>query len=177
MEWSIGMIIYTILQFIAFLLVLVGTPIDMFRSNEKLLVPANPCLTLFGFKMDCSSTNYFGTSDEMWASCTGRRDRFRAAQVFAIISIVVYGAAFVLGLLTLCRRPRLRWVCLALSIAGIVTLCIVWACMAVTYNKDEGENCAAANDFMKFGAGLVLLLVAWCLDIINIVFLLLPCEV
>nr|CCM20297.1 amastin-like surface protein, putative [Leishmania guyanensis] len=59
------------------------------------------CVTLWGFKRDCISTLYIGVSDKWWFDCTSRRDRFRAAQGFAVISVFVYGAAFVLGVIML----------------------------------------------------------------------------
>ncbi|CAJ1992393.1 Amastin surface glycoprotein [Leishmania donovani] len=175
MACNIGMFLYAILQFIAFLFVVVATPIDIFLEVIE-GTQTDGCLTLWGFKRNCSSTAYLVKSDELWANCMGRRNRFRAAQAFAVISIFVYGTAFVLGLIALCCCACLRWVCLALNVAGIATLCIVWASMVVTFNKDEGEDCPALNVITKIGVGLILLVVAWCLDIINIALLLLPWQ-
>ncbi|TPP50483.1 Amastin surface glycofamily protein [Leishmania donovani] len=106
-------------------------------------------------------------------------DMFRSRKdfpAFAVISIFVYGTAFVLGLIALCCCACLRWVCLALNVAGIATLCIVWASMVVIYYKDEGFACSPFRDFFSYGAGFALLVVAWCLDIINVGLLLLPFE-
>nr|AAG27283.1 amastin-like surface protein [Leishmania infantum] len=176
MQRRISSIIYVILQFIAFFFVLVGTPIDMFRDDTEGMYGNTPCITLWGFQFDCYSVSYDNRSDHFWGGCHGRRDRFRAAQAFAILSVVVYGTAFVLGLFAVCWCPFFRWVCLVLNIVGILTLCIVWASMVVTYYKDEGESCPQVGFFFAYGVGFALFLVAWCLDIINIFFLLLPCE-
>ncbi|CAJ1014018.1 putative Amastin surface glycoprotein [Leishmania utingensis] len=70
----------------------------------------------------------------------------------------------------------LRWVCLTLNIVGAVTLCIVWASMVVTYNRNEGLSCPAEKRFFRYGAGFVLFLLAWLLDILNIPVLLFLCQ-
>ncbi|TPP39969.1 Amastin surface glycofamily protein [Leishmania donovani] len=175
MACNIGMFLYAILQFIAFLFVLVATPFSMFSMAVKGL-PNEGCYTLWGFKSTCNRGMEVTKSDELWANCMGRRNRFRAAQAFAVISIFVYGTAFVLGLVALCCCACLRWACLALNVAGIATLCIVWASMVVTFNKYEGPGCPAMKEITTLGAGFALLVVAWCLDIINIALLLLPWQ-
>ncbi|CAJ07872.1 putative amastin-like surface protein [Leishmania major strain Friedlin] len=175
MKRSIPLVVYVVVQFVAFLLVLVGTPLDMFRAHNRPGVAQ--CLTLFGFKLDCESLEYLETVDTQWVDCPARITRFRLAQAFAIISIFVYGAAFVLGLVLLYGCTIHRWVCLALNIVGAVTLFIVWAAMVVTYNKDDGQKCLKVRDTgYRLGAGFALLVVAWILDILNIIFLLLPCR-
>ncbi|AYU82386.1 Amastin surface glycoprotein, putative [Leishmania donovani] len=176
-EWRVTGLVYAILQFIAFFFVLVATPIDMFRTRKEFSVlHSTMCYTLWGFKYDCYSTRYSTSYETMWAACPNRIRRFRAAQAFAVISIFVYGTAFVLGLVALCCCACLRWVCLALNVAGIATLCIVWASMVVTFNKYEGPRCLPMKEITTLGAGFALLVVAWCLDIINIALLLLPFE-
>ncbi|CBZ37647.1 amastin-like surface protein, putative [Leishmania donovani] len=175
---SVTVLLYVILQFIAFLLVLVATPIDMFRLKKLYQYPhPNPCYTLWGAKFDCSSSTYSVKLSMMWSPCPSRRNLFRLAQVFAVISIFLYGAAFILGLIVLRCCPWLRWVCLVLNIAGMATLCIVWAAMVVTYYKDVPQRCMPLHFFVNYGAGFGLCLVAWCLDIINIGLLLLPLRV
>ncbi|CAC9536358.1 Amastin_surface_glycoprotein_-_putative [Leishmania infantum] len=176
-EWRVTGLVYAILQFIAFFFVLVATPIDMFLLKEAYRGHKRAaCYTLWGVKNNCTDLTITASYDNLWKHCLGRRDRFRAAQAFAVISIFVYGTAFVLGLVALCCCACLRWVCLALNVAGIATLCIVWASMVVTFNKDEGFTCPPFRDFFSYGAGFALLVVAWCLDIINVGLLLLPFE-
>ncbi|TPP49064.1 Amastin surface glycofamily protein [Leishmania donovani] len=170
------MLLYVISQFFAFLLVLVGTPIDMFRANDTSRIGNTPCLTLWGGKDKCYSTIYNVKSDDLWANCPDRRLQFRVAQALAVISIVVYGLAFILGFIALCCCFCLRWVCLTLNILGFGTLGVVWALMVVAYYKDGGRDCARENLDHQFGAGFILLVVAWCLNTIDIWFLLLECE-
>ncbi|TPP49077.1 Amastin surface glycofamily protein [Leishmania donovani] len=176
MACRIGMILYVIFQFLAFLLVLVGTPIDMFRVKELGRFANTPCLTLWGGKEECYSTMYDVSYEELWANCTHRRLQFRVAASLAVISIVVYGLAFILGFIALCCCVFFRWVCLTLNILGFGTLGVVWALMVVAYYKDDGLFCPRVSSRFDFGFGFILLVVAWCLNTIDIFFLLLECE-
>nr|CAJ2466032.1 unnamed protein product [Leishmania braziliensis] len=172
MEWTIPLLVYVVVQFIAFLLVLVATPLDMFRFK-----PQNPnftgCLTLWGFTNSCGSVVYDSTLFEVWEGCPHHLSGFHAAEAFAIISILVYGAAFVLGVLMLFCRFILRWVCLGLNIVGAITVCIVWAIIVVIFFNGEGEDCPDLQSISNYGAGFGLFLAAWVLDILNIFVLLL----
>ncbi|CBZ41015.1 uncharacterized protein [Leishmania mexicana MHOM/GT/2001/U1103] len=171
---NVLLLVYIILQFIAFFFVLVATPIEIFRLEGP---PGNTvCITLWGRKVPCTSLGYTFFHERIWIDCRNRLYRFRAAQAFAIISILVYGGAFFASFAILYGYSFIRWVCLALNIVGIATLCVVWAAMAVTYNKREGI-CITIKDEGTYGAGFVLFVIAWILDIINTVILLLPCTV
>ncbi|CBZ30302.1 putative amastin-like surface protein [Leishmania mexicana MHOM/GT/2001/U1103] len=174
MTYSVLLLVYVILQFIAFFFVLVATPIEMFRVGGP---PGNTvCITLWGRKVSCTSLGYSYFVETIWRDCINRRNRFRAAQGCAFISILVYGGAFVASFAILYGYSFIRWVCLALNVVGIVSVCIVWAAMAVSYKKKDGL-CSAIKDDGTYGAGFVLFVIAWILDIINTVILLLPCTV
>nr|CAJ2471614.1 unnamed protein product [Leishmania braziliensis] len=176
MAWSIGLLIYVVVQFVAFLLVLAATPIDMYRFRNPDGRSPNQCITLWGLKITCSGSSYDFDSDDIWEDCPPRRDRFRVSEAFAVISVLVYCAAFVLGVIMLFCCRYLRWVCLALNSVGAVTLWIVWVCMAVSYHKNEGPDCEPIKEFYTYGAGFVLLVLAWLLDILNIPVLLFLCQ-
>ncbi|AYU82389.1 Amastin surface glycoprotein, putative [Leishmania donovani] len=176
MSFRINTVLYAILQFIAFLLVLVATPIDMFRQYPVIISKA-ACLTLWGSKRSCSGLRYDIDVTSYWVLCPKSRKRWRTAELFAILSIFVYGTAFIFGCIKVYVCGCLRWVCLALNVAGIVTLCVVWGLVVFVYHVPENINCISLKDFnYRFGAGLILFLVAWCLNIINIALLLLPCD-
>ncbi|CBZ41013.1 uncharacterized protein [Leishmania mexicana MHOM/GT/2001/U1103] len=175
--YNVLLLVYIILQFIAFFFVLVATPIDMFRRKNVLPGGSFDCFTLWGYKRDCSSLHYLFTINKEFSQCPALLDGFRAAQAFAIISILVYGGAFVASFAILYGYSFIRWVCLALNIVGIATLCVVWAAMVVAYKSDD-PKCSSLRDIgPRFGAGFVLFVIAWILDIINTVILLLPCTV
>nr|CAJ2471704.1 unnamed protein product [Leishmania braziliensis]CAJ2471706.1 unnamed protein product [Leishmania braziliensis] len=173
MTWNLALLLYLILQFFAFFFVLVATPLDVFHFKDIRNFTRRMCVTLWGFQLNCTSTSYDNSNDGLWRNCHNRRDRFRALQAFALISIFVYGAAFVMGVIMLFCCRWLRWVCLALNIVGAVTVLIVWLGIAVTFYKRDGERCPGMNTVSTYGAGFALFLLAWILNIANIVILLL----
>ncbi|CAJ02262.1 amastin-like protein [Leishmania major strain Friedlin] len=175
MACRINLLLYVISQFLAFLFVLVGTPIDMFRPHNTSRIGNTPCLTLWGGKEECYSTKYDVRSDDLWANCTDRLLQFRVAEALAVISIFVYGLAFILGFIALCCCFCLRWVCLTLNILGIGTLGVVWALMVVVYYKDDGLLCPRKKPDHLFGAGFILFVSSWCLDVLGIIVLLNLC--
>ncbi|XQJ30457.1 Amastin surface glycoprotein, putative [Leishmania guyanensis] len=82
-----------------------------------------------------------------------------------------------------CVRPRLHHAVLLLllplgmrdlNIVGAVTLCLVWTAMVMTYITDEEPFCPEEKRYHTYGSGFVLIVLAWILDLLNIVSLLLP---
>ncbi|CAJ1014387.1 Amastin surface glycoprotein, putative, partial [Leishmania lindenbergi] len=173
MACNVAVVLYAIFQLIAFIFLLLGTPIDMFRMRGESIFGNTPCETLWGSKYMCYGITYNATFAEFLRSCPHRFLIFRFAEVFVLISILVYGLAAFFGFILLCCCSCLRWVCLTLNVAGIATLGVVWAAMVLVYYQDDG-GCEREMQKSVFGLGFMLLLVAWCLDIINIVFLVIP---
>nr|CAJ2472090.1 unnamed protein product [Leishmania braziliensis] len=174
MEFNPFVIVYSILQFIAFLLVLVGTPLDMFRLQSREDFEDRPCLTLWGLKPYCNSIVYSLTSDDRFSLCPVRSKRFRISQRLAVVSVVVYCAAFAVGVIMLYCCLYLRWVCLGLNIVGFVTLATLCALMVLSYKTDDNPLCPKLRDDYNFGVGFSLFAAALCLDLVSIAFLFIP---
>ncbi|TPP42737.1 Amastin surface glycofamily protein [Leishmania donovani] len=177
MALKLGVIIYVVLQFIALLCVMIGTGVDMFYLKHGPGSSARVCVTLWGAKSDCRGPKITNPSDKRWASCPIRRRNFRIGQAFAVITIFVYGLAFLFGFLLLYCCSGFRWLCLALNIVGAVTACVVWAVMAVTYRVNEEPNCTTLNLVYNFGTGFGLFVFAWILGILDIIFLMVPLQI
>lgn len=178
MAGKVGLVFYCALQLCAFVLVLVGTPIDQFRSKgHDGLIGDTPCLTLWGYKDKCYSTKYDLRTKEIWALCDDRRTHFLVAEVLSIISIGVFGAAAVFGFIQLCCCSSCcRCVCLLLNILGVGAAGVTWAFMVTEYNIQYDNNaCFKLKSLYKYGAGFALFVTGWCLCLVNIVFLMLPC--
>ncbi|AYU82511.1 Amastin surface glycoprotein, putative [Leishmania donovani] len=169
-KYNVSLVVYVVLQFFAFLFVLVGTPSDMFRERFRGGDPL--CITLWGLRVTCSSSDYLLFIEMYWSDCRGRVARFRAAQGCAIISVFVFAAALIAGLTLLFCCSSLRLVCLALNIVGSVTVFVVWVAMATTFHHNDGSRCPPMKVDSVYGSGFVLFLIAWLLDIINIILLL-----
>ncbi|AIN95876.1 amastin-like protein [Leishmania panamensis] len=175
MVFTVTLLLYAVLQFIAFIFVLVATPLDMFRVKDLGRFGNTPCLTLWGGKENCNTVRSDTSYVELWSFCPDRLARFRLAEVFAVISIFVYGSAVLLGFIVVFCCTCLRWICLALNIGGALTVCVVWVLMVFDYQHADGL-CPAINTRFNFGNGFGLFLAANFLDIINIVLLLIPCK-
>ncbi|CAJ1986444.1 Amastin surface glycoprotein [Leishmania donovani] len=177
MAYPVGIILYAILQFIAFLFVLVGTPIDMFRGTTKDLFNISLCITLWGSKFECKTIMYAMPTDDQWKFCPTRLQHFHIAEILSIISVFVYALAALLGFIMLCCCSLLRWLCLVFNIAGIITLGITWGFMVVEYGRNESRFCPPLRKDYKFGVGFALFMVAWVLNLIDIIFLMLPWQI
>lgn len=190
----VGLVIYSIVQFIAFLFILVGTPIDQFRVENDEVFSNSPCLTVWGWKNKCISATWNSLTNDYWSGCPDRVKRFRAAEALSIAAIVITLVAFILGFVMLCCCQCCRWLCLLLNLLGTGCACAVTALMIdAFYNDHETEtipklnaSCdalrenrlmggASAPTHFKYGAGFALYIVGWGLCFINIVFLMLPC--
>ncbi|CBZ24107.1 putative amastin-like protein [Leishmania mexicana MHOM/GT/2001/U1103] len=175
MAVNLGVIVYVVLQLIAFVCVMIGTGVDMFYIKPESSGGRRVCITLWGGKIDCRKAQITNTGNKLWALCPRIRDNFRVAQAFAIISIFVYGASLLFGCLLLYCCTGFRWLCLALNIVGAVTACVVWALMVVTYRLKVQRCDVLSGDFV-FGTGFGLYVFAWVLDILNIISLMLPWQ-
>ncbi|KPA82144.1 amastin-like protein [Leptomonas pyrrhocoris] len=197
--FRVGIVIYCILQFIAFLFLLVGTPIDQFRLGTDDMFSNSPCLTIWGWKNKCISATWSTLTNELWSNCTHRRDRFRASEGLAIAALAIALIACIFGFVMLCCCRCLRWLCFILNLLATGTGCAVSALMIdAYYNRHDslttGEvvigniTCGALREnafvkgevgagvaHFKYGAGFALHIVGWGLCFINIIFLMLPC--
>lgn len=194
----IASFLYGMLQFCVLVLMTVGTPLDQFRPRTVAEPDINEffsnsfCITLWGEKDKCFALSYDKRPPVTWSGCDGRVERFTAAETCAVISIVIFAAACIIGSMQTCCCGCLKWLCMLLNIAGVVTAGITWACMIDCYYRAMGSTLSAGGDpcvkmeeykgpnnaypsGMKFGAGLILIITAWCVNVVNIFILLLPC--
>ncbi|CAJ1014503.1 putative Amastin surface glycoprotein [Leishmania utingensis] len=176
MEFNPFIIVYSILQFIAFLLVVAGTVLDMFRVRGVFIPTPQACLTLWGFKDSCSDGKISLTLEQFFYQCTDARNHFYVAAALAVMSIFVYCAAFVLGVIMLYCCVYLRWACLVLNILGSVTLATSWVFVLVVSHRTNLSNCLQVPVSISFGIGFALLIVAWVLDLVSIAFLFIPWQ-
>nr|CAJ2465706.1 unnamed protein product [Leishmania braziliensis]CAJ2465710.1 unnamed protein product [Leishmania braziliensis]CAJ2466018.1 unnamed protein product [Leishmania braziliensis] len=177
MELNVLFVVYAVVQFIAFFLVVFATPIDMFVLKPQFRSGRTPAVTLWGLKNGGFGNGYSRSLEELWSGCLNRLMRFRTAQALAIVTILLYGSAFALGVVIIFCCSWLRFVCVALNIVGAITLGVVWGLMVVTYRTDDSRDCVRESFLSTYGAGFVLFVIAWVLDILNIFVLLLPLPV
>ncbi|GET92192.1 amastin-like protein [Leishmania tarentolae] len=195
-----GMVIYFIVQFIAWALIISGGLVDQFRVQSVNVFSNNSCLTIWGFKESCLSGKWTVGTKDYWIGCPERQKRFIWAEGLSIAAIIVSALACVIGFVMLCCCRCLRWFCLLLNILTTVCGCAVTALMIDAYfNNHEGSiqkfntSCyplrkngsvilpigttkpTTMASHYKYGVGFAIFTTGWCLCFINIFFLMMPC--
>ncbi|PBJ70058.1 amastin [Trypanosoma cruzi cruzi] len=169
---KLGAILYGAVGFLAFLFVLVGTPIDQFRVRGKKATGNTPCITLWGIKEDCHNTKYELTIGEVFRACPSVLRLFRMAEAFSIISILLLLAATALGVAAHFYLKTLKIFATLLLVVSIVTVGLVWIPMAYFYNRGV-DNCfeGPLKKILKYGGGFVIIVIGWCLIFVAVVLL------
>lgn len=165
----IGAFIFTALQAIVFLFVVIATPIAMFRGYW-----GPGCYTLWGAKADCGSTKYIARGIDAFG-CGQRRNNMNGGAAFAIVSIVTTLVALICGVSILCKSPCSTLITIIFTALSVATILIAWACVAGVYNNIMcGRNGVPGTRFgyyLRYGAGFDLLVTAWCVEVVNLVIL------
>eukprot|EP00796_Vickermania_ingenoplastis_P006096 gene6096-biopygen3902 len=165
---TVGAIIFTALEVVVLALTVIGTPIQQFKPKYG----GNHCFTLWGYKADCGSTTYTIRGKDAFG-CAQRKNNMVGAAVFAIASIVfslilvLYGVMVILH----CCTSFLLPVILSILTAG--TLLVCWACVAGVFNNRMCKHQVTDGKYKEwydYGAGFALIVVAWCVQVVNVVF-------
>lgn len=168
-------VIFTIIELVVMALATMSTPIQHFdlRGDWQ---GKKPCYTLWGYKSDCGSIKYDATGTAAW-ECAHRRNNIMTGAVFAVVSVVLSVTVVVLGILMVCNCFRSLLIPLVGSIATSVTLLISWVCVCSVYTT---SMCGGANykgskfsATTKYAAGFYLLVTAFAVQIVNLVFVVL----
>ncbi|EAN96073.1 putative amastin [Trypanosoma cruzi] len=172
---KVGAILYGVVSFTALLLMLTGTPLDQFRPRTNPFFLTDPCVTLWGGKMHCSSTEYVISGNDVIHECYAVLELFRVAEASSIVSIALLLAATILGVLSHIYNKSLRTLTNVLLVCSMVTVGVVWGLMVHVY-KEEISNCIATpfRTHFKFGHGFGLIVASWSLTFFAVVFLNLP---
>lgn len=203
-----GLIIYTVLQFVALLFVVVATPIEMFTIGDEWRDRIYPelagtdktlCVTAWGMKAGCRSTRYHNR-DYTRTFCSRMRLNFKIVQAFCIIAIGFMSFGLLLGVASIMHKVGKGSVG---AIATFAMLCCLmpWGIMGGMYwqlpccETDDwylptqrttcyfdvqapaaatGLDVPAFGKMGKYAAGFGLIVTAWCLQVIAVVFAFLP---
>lgn len=176
---------------IAFVLTVVATPLDVFRARADNTFLGDTtfraCYSLWGYKK-CgahSTAKHFtmGTTlinlpEDGWL-CSEHKNVMRAAASFSIISVFFTLVALIVGALALMEvlSGALAGVC---GVFAMTMLLICWACTAGTYHKSCNlrsftsgfvslSGVHSTKREYRFGAGMGVMVAAWCLEVIGAV--------
>lgn len=114
-----------------------------------------------GFTGTCSSTDVKDMS-----GCDDVKTRLQASEAFGLLSIFAAAAAFVGGILEI--RNVTKWVSIIFLVWFAIFAVIAWTPVAWIYNNTV---CSISfSDVYKYGAGFGLMVAAWSLSIVTILF-------
>ncbi|KAG5500772.1 hypothetical protein JIQ42_04797 [Leishmania sp. Namibia] len=160
-----GAVLFTVLQFVVLLLVAVATPISQIESTTTRV-----CFTLWGVKLDCRKMHYAAKGKNAFGNCSQRRNNMSGGSIFAVISIFTTFLALVFGLLMLLRVSCAVLLPLIFTSVSVLTILISWACVAGAFTI---KMCGVrwSDTALEYGAGFGLMIAAMCLQIINVLVL------
>lgn len=152
----------TVVHFLIFFFVVVATPIDVFKARSGASV--NGCASLFGWKR-CGAHGV-----ESGFKC-GIKSNMGGAAAFAIISIFVTLAAFVLLLLSTLDIFKRPLIVLIVDGVACLTMLISWGCVAGAYNQG---TClllpyGSVSHSYSYAGSFGLMVTAWVLEVLAIV--------
>lgn len=152
----------TITHFLIFLFVLIATPIDVFKARKN--ANFSGCASLFGWKK-CGA---HGVASGF--KC-GIKSNMGGAAAFAIISIFVTLAGFILLLLStfdIFKRPL---IVLVVDGVACLTMLISWGCVAGVYNQGTCVTLpyGSVSYSYSYAGSFGLMVTAWVFEVLAIV--------
>lgn len=127
------------------------------------------CYTLWGFKLSCGSSSYSSKGSSAFG-CSKRNGSMTAAGAFGIISALVACAGVVLGVLLLLNLFAQPVLLIVVPAVGVVTLLVAWALVASVSDSKCDDEWNKFKESHKLGAGFILLIVGWVLEVASCVF-------
>lgn len=171
LDSGIAAIVCLVVECVVLVLTVVGTPIAQFRPSGV----SSSCITLWGYKMDCGSTKYTARGISAFG-CGQAKNNMTAAAAFSIMAIVVILFTILWALLRVARLVYVVWMLPILSIVGGFLLLVCWACVAGVYTIPMcGFDSAGRRSYhalgYNYGAGFGLMVAAWVLQCLLVIFL------
>lgn len=136
----IGLIIYTVLQFITLLFVVVATPISMFKINNEWRDKVYPeltgkseklCVSAWGMKLGCNQKGYY-KRDFTHAFCYRVRVDFKIVEAFCIMTIGFMVLGLALGICAIFQKVS-KGATGSIGTFAMVTCIIPWGILAGMY--------------------------------------------
>ncbi|ORC88729.1 amastin-like surface protein-like protein [Trypanosoma theileri] len=154
------LLILCVLQGIVFSLILIATPLDVFRSWGM-----GSCYGLFGQKQ----CGVFGGAvlSTSWG-CARRQTLMDVAAAFAIISILSSFSAAIMSVMSYFRMVLLRLSLFIIHLFICITLLITWACIASVYHEAmcwAGSGLGATH---HYGPAFVMTVCAWVVQVFTV---------
>lgn len=168
-KFSIGVLLFAIAIFAAFVFCLAGMTIGMMDARE-----GDSCISIWGFKPKCLKSWFrhidFDDFEGTGRECKKADSLMQGAQAFSVMCLIGGFMTTAVALLELFHFAELAVVaCIISSISMIATL-VVWATMLAYYWSNLCGVVVYADEY-KIGKGLILFITAWCLQIVGTLIL------
>lgn len=200
----IGLIVFTVLQFIALLFTVIATPISMFKLNDEWRDKVYPslagnsksiCVTAWGMKLGCNTASYYNR-DFTHTFCERVRLDFKIVEAFCLMCIFFMFVGLIMGVLSILQKVG-KGPTAAIGTTAMVFSIIPWGVLAGMYHQQPCCETTGWNTDVKvttcvgdntdvtvpippfgkmgsYGAGFGLLVTSWCLMVIAIIFAFIP---
>lgn len=163
-------VLFTLVELTVVAFTVMGIPIQ--QINKGGTWPGKkPCYTLWGFKSDCGSVKYDTTGLLTW-ECAHRHNVMTLACISAVASAAMSLLLVLIGALMVCNCSKHYLLPAALSTIVAVMLLVCWACIASVYTSKMcgGSNYSGSrlrDGGNTYAVGFVVLVIAWCLQVVN----------
>lgn len=169
---SIGVLVFSICVFAAFILAIAGIAIGMMDSRDS-----KACISIWGYKPKCLGTWFrtikweeFGNAEDPDGYCKKGDSLMKGAQAFSVMSVIGGFLTVFVALLELFHYAELAVVACIIASIGMVATLVTWSTMLAMYWSNLcGQGVYA--DTYKMGNGLILFITAWCLQMVGILVL------
>jgi hypothetical protein len=200
----IGLIIYVILQFITLVLVVVATPISMFKMNDEWRNKVYPelnssskklCVSAWGMKLGCNQKGYYNR-DFTHTFCYRVRLDFKLVEAFCLMTIAFMVLGLVLGICSIFQLVG-KGATGSIGTFAMVMCLIPWGIIAGMYyqkpccettnwntgakvrdcrgnNTNINEDIPGFKHMGSYGPGFGLLVAAWAIQVVAIAFAFAP---
>lgn len=171
---ALGFLIMIASSAVSLVLTVIGTPLAQIKSTAN-----DACITMWGLKNTCNDNTYTTrTADLETTYCAAWTSRMKAAEAFAIISIVAEAVTLVLTIVGFLQKQNvMRWVSGALGVFCVTSLVITWGAVAADYQMDVCNRGWSIKDGgnVQLGAGFGLIVTSFCVMVVaSVLVLVLP---
>lgn len=160
----VGVIVYLVLSFIAFIFCIAGMPIGMFESRTD-----DSCISIWGYKPRCLGSWFRHIDFDDWMGsglpCKKADSLIQGAQAFSVMCIIGGLFTVAVGLLQALNFADLAIVAVIIGSINLVATLVTWAAMTAMYWSNLCGLIIYA-DTHTIGAGLALFISAWCLQMV-----------
>lgn len=165
LPFSIGVLLFAIFIFAAFVLCLAGMTLGMMDKRG-----GKDCISIWGYKPKCLGSWFrhidFDNFEGSGRECKKGDSLMQGAQAFSVMCLIGGFMTTAVALLELFHFAELAVVACIISSISMISTLVVWATMLAYYWSNLCGLVVYADEY-RIGNGLILFITAWCLQIVG----------